>query len=281
MNESHREALRRIERGSGHAVVLIHGSASDYRTWEHQIEAFAGHFHVVTYSRRYHWPNAKISDGAEYSMAEQVEDLLRLLRSLGEDAHLVGHSYGAYLALMAAIREPGLVARLVLAEAPVVPLFTSFPPKAREILALLVTRPRTAVPIIRFAATGLGPATSAANKDDMAAAMAYFGRAVLGHEAFAALSPARLEQVRENLSKAELLSESFMVPLKEREVADIEARTLLVTGEKSPTFLHRLTDRLEQLMPRAERTEIPGASHIMHEDNPAAFNQAVQSFLQR
>ena len=213
-------------------------------------------------------------------MAEQVDDLVRLLRSLDRpDAHLVGHSYGAYLALMVAIRDPGLVSSLVLAEPPVIPLFTSFPPKPQEILRLLVTRPRTALPIIRFAATGLGPATSAARKDDMDAAMTHFGKAVLGSEAFAALSPTRLDQVRVNFSKAELLSDTFMEPLDESDVANIQLRTLLVTGGKSPIFLHRLTDRLEELIPNTERIDIPHASHIMHEDNAAAYNQAVVTFL--
>jgi len=51
--------------------------------------------------------------------------------------------------------------KLVLAEAPVIPLFTSFPPEPVDILKLLITRPGTALPIIRSVATGLGPATSA------------------------------------------------------------------------------------------------------------------------
>lgn len=282
MSQPVEAAFKLVELGSGHPVVLVHGSASDYRTWKHQIEAFAACFYVVTYSRRYHWPNEGICDSGEYSMAEQVEDLLQVIRSLETGStYLVGHSYGAYLALMATILEPSLVKKLVLAEPPVIPLFTSFPPKPQEILALLVTRPRTAVPIVRFALTGLAPATSAAKKDDMDAAMTYFGRAVLGRAAFAALSPTRLEQVRANLTKPELLSDTFMLPLNERDVANIEARTLLVTGEKSPTFLHRLIDRLEELMPNTDRIDIPDASHIMHEDNPDAYNRAVLSFLQQ
>jgi pimeloyl-ACP methyl ester carboxylesterase len=38
-------------------------------------------------------------------------------------------------------------------------------------------------------------------------------------------------------------------------------------------------DRLEELLPNAARVEIPDASHIMHEDNPDAYHQAVLSFL--
>jgi pimeloyl-ACP methyl ester carboxylesterase len=273
-------SLEYIDSGSGHPVVLVHGSASDHRTWDQQQLAFAHEFRVVNYSRRYHWPNTPVADGAEYSMSEQVDDLEQLIQALDiAGAHIIGHSYGAYLALMVAIRNPALVGSLVLAEPPVIPLFTSFPPKPHEILMLLVTRPRTALPIIKFAATGLGPAAAAARKNDMETAVAHFGKAVLGSRAFDSLTQTRREQVRINSSKAELLSDSFMTPLNAQDVRRIETRTLLITGENSPVIFHRLTDRLEELIPHAGRIDIPNASHIMHEDNAAAYDHAVLSFL--
>lgn len=111
-------------------------------------------------------------------------------------------------------------------------------------------------------------------------AMAHSGKAVLGSTAFDSLSQTRLEQVRINSSKAESLSDSFMTPLAVNDVRCIEARTLLVTGERSPVIFHRLTDRLEKLILKTERAEIADSSHIMHEDNAAAYNHAVLSFLQ-
>ncbi len=273
--------LEYIESGSGQPIVLVHGSASDHRTWNRQMPALAAKFRVVNYSRRYHWPNKPVADGAEYAMSDQVDDLEQLIQSLEvTGAHIIGHSYGAYLALMVAIKSPTMIGSLVLAEPPVIPLFSSFPPKPLEIIKLLVTRPRTALPIIKFAATGLGPAAAAARKDDMDAAIAHFGKAVLGVSAFDDLSQSRLEQVRINSCKAELLSDSFMMALDEKDVRSIETRTLLVTGEKSPEFFHRLADRLEELIPNTERVDIPNSSHIMHEDNAAAYNHAVLSFLQ-
>jgi pimeloyl-ACP methyl ester carboxylesterase len=47
-------ALEYTEVGAGEPVVFVHGSASDYRTWHLQQEAFAERFRVITYSRRYH-----------------------------------------------------------------------------------------------------------------------------------------------------------------------------------------------------------------------------------
>ena len=54
---------------------------------------------------------------------------------------------------------------------------------------------------------------------------------------------------------------------------------LLITGARSIPLFRRLTDRLEELLPRTERKAIPDASHLMHEDNAPAFNRAVLSFL--
>lgn len=52
---------------------------------------------------------------------------------------------------------------------------------------------------------------------------------------------------------------------------------LLVTGKRSP----RLSDRLAKLLPDAEGIEVPGASHLMHEENALACNTVVESFRAR
>lgn len=271
--------LEYAEYGSGEPLVLVHGSASDYRTWEAQREEFAKRHRVITYSRRYHWPNEAIPEGADYSMAEQLDDLRALLRSLDETpAHLVGHSYGAFLALLLAIKEPRLVRSLVLAEAPITSLFVSNTPTPLEILKLMATRPRTAFSIMKFGATGIGPATAAAKRGDMEAAMNVFGKAVLGREAFHRLSETRLEQVRANSFPAEFLGTGFR-PLEADQIRGVQTPALLITGQHSPSVFHRLSDALAELLPYAQRVEVGGASHIMHEDNPSAYNDAVLEFL--
>ena len=274
-------ALEYAEAGSGEPLVFVHGSASDYRTWHLQQETFAERFRVISYSRRYHWPNAPIPNGADYSMAEHIADLRAVLQALGAaPAHLVGHSYGAFVALLLAQRSPNSSAPSSLAEPPVITLFVSSTPKPLELLKLLATRPRTAAAIIKLGATGIGPATAAAERGDMEEAMRLFGTAALGREPYARLSEARKEQVRVNLFRAELLGSGFL-PLEAERLRGIRTPTLLLTGQSSPRVFDRLTDRLEELLPRTERVEIPGASHIMHEDNATAYNAAVQSFIDK
>ena len=99
--------LKYVEKGNGQPIVFVHGSASDYRTWKDQLDEFSADYKVIAYSRRYHWPNEPIPDDGDYSMLEHVDDLQALIRSLGiAPVHLVGHSYGAFVSLLLAVREP-------------------------------------------------------------------------------------------------------------------------------------------------------------------------------
>lgn len=268
-----------VERGQGQPLVFVHGSASDYRTWQAQQAEFGQHYRTLTYSRRYHWPNKPIGAGTDYAMVEHVRDLQAFLRA--HDAlpvHLVGHSYGAFVSLLLAMQAPQLLRTLVLAEPPAITLFVSNPPRPIESVKLLFSRPRAAVGLIKFVATGIVPATAAMKRDDMDAALGIFGKATLGNGAFDRLSAARRQQARANLIKAELLGSGFP-PLDPAKIRRIEVPTLLVSGENSVPLWHHLLDRLYELLPQVERIEIPGASHIMHEDNGPAYNQALAAFL--
>lgn len=271
--------LEVVESGSGEPVVFVHGSASDHRTWQHQLDDLGRKYRAIAYSRRYHWPNDRIPDGADYSMTEHVDDLQALLAALDVGpVHLVGHSYGAFVSLLLAIREPGRVRTLALTEPPAVTLFVSNQPKPAELLRLLFTRPRTALAIVRFGATGIGPATAAARRGDLDEATRIFGKAVLGPEFFQSLSLARREQIAANSFAAEFLGSGF-APLKDEDVRGVQVPTLLVGGQRSPAIFHRVLDRLEELLPRNERIEIAAASHIVHEDQAEAYDAALRYFL--
>jgi len=271
-------ALEYVEKGSGDPVLLVHGSASDYRTWGAQLSAFSRRYRTVAYSRRYHWPNATIGENDDYSMEEHVGDLERVLRSLGKrPLHLVGHSYGAFVCLLLAIKQPRLLRSLVLAEPPAITLFVSSSPKPSEMLKLLFKRPRTALAILQFGMRGLNPAKAEAERGNMDQAMRVFGGTVLGRDFLERLSESRLEQVRANAIQAEFIGSGFP-DLDADRVRNMKVPTLLVGAEQSPAVFHRVLDRLQELLPNSRRVEIHGASHIMHEDNPIEYNEAVLSF---
>jgi pimeloyl-ACP methyl ester carboxylesterase len=275
--------LAYLERGQGQSVVFVHGGYSDLRTWLPQLDPFAAAgYRALAYSRRYARPNEDIPQGQDDQLGPHVNDLLSLLRGLQlAPAHLVGNSWGAFIFLLAALREPDLVRTLVLGEPPVLPLFISNTPRAGELVRLFLRSPSDAIAIINFAARVVGPAEQAYRRGDLEGGTRVFVSGVLGARAYAAVPEERKQQMRENhtADSAQLLGAGFP-PLSAADVRRIETPTLLVTGEHSPALLRRtVTRKLECLLPNVERVEIPNASHLMHEQNPDGFNQQVLAFL--
>ena len=272
------------EQGEGLPVLFVHGGVSDLRIWVNQLPVVGRSYRAISYSRRYSRPNEDIDPEAEDSWLRHVDDLAVFLREIGAaPANLVGNSQGAFISLLAAIRYPELVRSLVLEEPPVLPLFVSFPPRATELLRLFATRPRTAIAIMQFVLGTVMPATRAFERGEDEKGLETFLLGVLGKKTFAQLSEESAQRLRDNIStlRAGMLHDIGFPSLEDADVRGLRIPVLLVTGDRSPALLLRLTDRLEELLPIVERVEIPDASHIMHEENPPAVNEAILDFLGR
>ncbi len=101
--------LHYIDQGKGVAVLFVHGGLDDYRVWQPQMAAFSQRYRVVAYSRRYNYPNPRVTPRTDYSARVDADDLAALIRKLKlGPAHIVGVSYGAYVALFLAERHPEL-----------------------------------------------------------------------------------------------------------------------------------------------------------------------------
>lgn len=111
--------LHYVERGQGEPLILLHGGQGDYRAWQPQMQALSPRYRVISYSRRYHYPNENPLT-REYSALIDAADLAGLIAELKlGPVHLVGTSYGAFTALALAVERPELVRSLVLAEPPI------------------------------------------------------------------------------------------------------------------------------------------------------------------
>lgn len=272
-------AFKYIDKGRGDPVMFVHGSVSDYRTWNHQMKEVSQNYQAITYSRRFHWPNRKIAEGEDYSMQQHVSDLHAILQTIEQPIHLIGHSYGAFICLLLAMESPNQIRSLVLSEPPAITLFVSNSPKPLQILKLLFTRPQTAIALIKLGSKGIEPATKAIIQGDVKKAVKIFGTAVLGLDTYLKLSAARMQQVYQNVIKAEFLGPGFP-PLEAKKIRAVDIPTLLISGENSPKIFPLLLRRLRQLFPNAKHKVIPGASHISHEDNPLDFTQSILSFVE-
>ena len=100
--------------GEGPPVVFVHGAGSARWSFEPVRPLLEGSFTVIAIDRR---GRGDSSDGDDYRVESEFEDVAGVVRDAGEAALLVGHSYGALIAAGAAQHIEGLP-RLVLYEPP-------------------------------------------------------------------------------------------------------------------------------------------------------------------
>ncbi|MEV5687586.1 alpha/beta hydrolase [Streptomyces sp. NPDC052164] len=100
------------EQGDGEPVVLLHGGFVDSRMFVPALPVLDG-LRVITVDRRGHGHTPDVHGPLSYDV--MADDMIAFLeKAVGGPAHLVGHSDGANVAMIVAMRRPDLVQRLVL-----------------------------------------------------------------------------------------------------------------------------------------------------------------------
>ena len=259
-----------IEQGEGQPVIFIHGTLDDFRAWRLQIDQFATKYHVVSYSRRYAYPNQWPGSGDDNSITNNADDLVDLIiKKLHlAPAHLIGHSYGAFTALYAAYQHPEIVRTLVLGEPPIHSLLESNPKFvkiSREIRENVYKR-----------------AQEALSQGQTEEALRIFIDGVMSKEGFFNELPSQARSTM--IENAKSLSEGSFItqPFTCGDASRIMTPTLLVKGELSPMFLHHIFDMLARCIPNNKQITIPGESHDLGRlTKPKLFNEKVIEFISK
>jgi pimeloyl-ACP methyl ester carboxylesterase len=260
--------LHYIEEGQGEAVILLHGGQGDYRGWQPQILVLKPHYRVISYSRRYHYPNDNPIAGANHSALVDAEDLAGLMAQLGVgSAHLVGTSYGAFTALAFAIKHPAMVRSLVLAEPPIHQWVTG--------------DARGAALYQQFMSTVHEPAGQALAKGDTEAAMRILVDAFDGPGAFKKLPPENRTAIMSNARFFQALTTSSdpYPNLPRDEVSRLAMPVLIVKGAETDELHKLVTEEVGRVLPQAQRVTIAWAGHGSPRQNPDSFNYAMLEFL--
>ena len=132
--------------GCGTPVVLLHGLASNARIWDGVAQRLAGGgLRVAALDQRGHGESEQPAAG--YDFATVCRDLELGLLALGvERPVLVGHSWGANVALQYAAERDGAVAGLVLVDGGFLGV-ADWPGMTRELARERLAPPRFAVPL--------------------------------------------------------------------------------------------------------------------------------------
>jgi pimeloyl-ACP methyl ester carboxylesterase len=262
--------LHYIEQGQGEPLILLHGGQGDYRSWEPQIKVLSPRYRVISYSRRYHYPNNNPLTTTYHSAHTEAEDLAALIRRLGLGrVHLVGTSIGAFTALALAVKHPEMVRSLVLAEPPVHEWVRDSPGGAAAYKDFMVTI--------------WEPAAEAFKRGDDQGAMRILVDGMGGKGRFDKLPPEGRAAAMQNshFFKANTLSSDPFPNLSKDKVRRLRIPTLIITGENTIKIHKLVNEELARLLPKAEQAIIANAGHGSPRENPEGFNEAVLKFLAR
>lgn len=101
--------------GDGSPIVLLHGLSSSARIWDLMAPFLTDKYHVIAVDQRSHGLSDRPDDGYEFQST--TADIAALIRNLGlEQPVVVGHSWGANVALQLAHDYPELVRGIVLVD---------------------------------------------------------------------------------------------------------------------------------------------------------------------
>jgi non-heme chloroperoxidase len=248
--------LHYVDQGEGkqQTIIFIHGGLDDYRCWQFQMDSFSRKYRTVSYSRRFAYPNKWIGNVAQDNTIEDnAKDLAQLIRKLDvAPAHLVGASYGAYIALYCASKNPELAKTLVLNEPPIMQFLARSPIKEDvELLQRFITRVQR-------------PNQDASKRGDFRKATQVAIDGIMDMKNYFDKLPEEGKQfLIDNARSLESELESSMST--SYTIEDVKQITtipmLLVKGELSPKYFLRIVDILSDNISNSEQIVIPNVSH--------------------
>jgi pimeloyl-ACP methyl ester carboxylesterase len=261
--------LHYISAGSGEPVILLHGGQGDYRSWAPQMAELSRYYHVISYSRRYNFPNQNPQTATDHSAKTEAADLQAFIKALRlKRVNLVGTSMGAATALTLALEHPGMVRRLVIAEPPVLAWARRFP----EGDALYQD----------FMQRIQDPARVAFAAGDDEAAMRFFVDGFATPGRFDSLPPEARLGVMQNAGFFRMMARSQdpYPDIPRASLRQLRMPVLVITGEKTIAIHRRIDEELSRFIPRARSATIPAAGHGSPRENPLAFTEVVENFLE-
>jgi pimeloyl-ACP methyl ester carboxylesterase len=238
--------------GQGPPLVLLHGATSAHWSFDLLVPLLVDRFTIFAVDRR---GRGESGDRGEYAIEREFEDAASIVGSIDEPASLFGHSYGATVALGAAL-VAGNLHKLILYEGS--PGVTAAPPEDLDRVDELVAAGEREGALVRalrsfgFTAEELQQLRAAPSWPKRVAAAQTVAREARAEEAWH-LDPERL--------------------------AAVTTPTLLLLGDQSPAWASEGTEQIRAALPNARVAILPGQAHMAHLTAPELLADEIARFL--
>lgn len=253
------------ELGAGPGVVCVHANASSSGQWRALMELLAPRFHVLApdcYGAGKSPPRPRDRPSR---LRDEVALLEPVFARAGDPFALVGHSYGAAVALIAALAQPKRVRALVLYEPTLFSLVEAESPRDVDGIR------NTVVASLAALAAGDPPAAARAFIDFWMGEGA-FDQMPERNKAPIIAAVADVQAWKDALSGEPTPREAF---------ARLDIPVLYLVGKRSPLSSRSVARVLAQTLPRVEVMELEGLGHMAPVTHPDRVNGLIAQFLDK
>lgn len=241
------------ETGAGFPLLLLHGHTLDRRMWQAVAPRLGARYRVIM-------PDLAGHGLSRPSGVPQADDLAALLDGLGvARAAVCGLSMGGGAAVSLAIQHPGRVAALIAVDA--------------------------ALNGYRFATwTGPKPYIAIARSQGLEAGLtAWLSDPIFAPAASRPDVAAQAAVIVRDYPGAAWLQGAWSPtppgPPEPERLGEVKAPTLVLVGEHDLSDFHQIADLLAQRIAGARRLTVAGSGHMVPMEQPDAFTDAVEQFL--
>jgi pimeloyl-ACP methyl ester carboxylesterase len=240
--------------GSGSPLILVHGAIGDRTSFRYVEPLLAANHTVVVMDRRGHGQSGDSSSA--FAIEQEFDDVAALADSFDSPIDLLGHSYGATVALGAAARIANL-RRLVLYEPSpgIVAASAAFVARLEDLVARGERESALALALTEFAGFG---------SDDLEQ---YRASPLWAPRVAAAHTIAR-----------EIRAEEAWVPTFES-VGRLDKPVMLLLGSESPAWARQGADAVAAVVAESRMVVLDGQGHMATVTAPELLAAEVERFL--
>ncbi len=247
-----------LAEGDGPWITMSHSIACNLHMWDDQAAVLTKHFKVLRFDTRGH--GASGAPQGAYTLEALADDLKGLLDALGvKTSHYVGLSLGGMIGQIFALKYPGMLKTLVLADTT-----SRYPAEAASLWAerIKVAESKGMEPLVQ-------PTLER-----------WFT------ETYRSANPGKTKRIGDMIRTtpvAGYVGCSHAIPKINvtARLRELDVPGLVIVGEQDTGTPVAMAREIHESYPGSQLVIIPSAAHLANVEQPEAFNAALADFLAR